>query len=138
MCGCLHLHRSDIVMATEKIDKPEDFINSFSFHDVSLDRINIDFDSQTAKLVTPDMNWNYEGSCGYVKRPCSLIFGGATTYFIDVIDLEGVRIGDISTNLIGELILANINLNLGGGSSGRGRGRGSISFMFKTLEIADM
>ena len=125
-------------MAAEKIDKPEDFINSFSFHDVSCDRINIDFDSQTAKLVTPDMNWNYEGRYGYVKRPCSLIFGGTTAYFIDVIDLEGVRIADIRANLMGDSILANIDLNLGGGSSSRGRDHGSISFMFKTLEIADM
>ncbi|MEI9401253.1 hypothetical protein [Mesorhizobium argentiipisi] len=125
-------------MATEKIDKPEDFINSFSFHDVSLDRISIDFDSQTAKLATPDMNWNYEGSHGYVKRPCRLIFGGTTAYFIDVVDLDGVRIGDISANIMGDLISANINLNLGGGSSSWGRDHGSISFMFKTLEIADM
>jgi len=125
-------------MAAEKIDKPEDFINSFSFHDVSCDRINIDFNGQTAKLVTPDMNWNYEGRYGYVKRPCSLIFGGTTAYFIDVIDLEGVRIADIRANLMGNSILANIDLNLGGGSSSQGRDHGSISFMFKTLEIADM
>ena len=125
-------------METEKIDRPEDFINSFSFHDVSCDRINIDFNGQTAKLVTPDMNWNYEGRYGYVKRPCSLIFGGTTAYFIDVIDLEGVRIADIRANLMGNSILANIDLNLGGGSSSQGRDHGSISFMFKTLEIADM
>ncbi|QPC94178.1 hypothetical protein [Mesorhizobium sp. INR15] len=125
-------------MATEKIDKPEDFINSFSFHDVSLDGITIDFDSQTATLITPDMNWNYEGDQGYVKRPCRLIFGGTTAYFIDVVDLEGVRIGDISANIIDEFILVNINLNLGGGSSSWGRDRGSISFMFKTLEVDDM
>ncbi|RUU14323.1 hypothetical protein EOD23_01390 [Mesorhizobium sp. USDA-HM6] len=125
-------------MATEKIDKPEDFINSFSFHDVILDSINIDFDSQTAKLITPDMNWNYEGTYGYVKRPCALIFGGTTAYFIDVIDLEGVIIGSASANIRGGSILANINLNLGGGSSSWGRDRSSISFMFKTLEIVDM
>lgn len=125
-------------MATEKIHKPEDFINSFSFHDVRLDGINIDFDSQTAKMITPDMNWSYEGIDGYIKRPCRLIFGGAISYFIDVNDLEGVRIGNISANIIGTSILANINLNLGRGSSSWGQDRGSIIFMFKTLEIDDM
>ncbi|TPI49780.1 hypothetical protein FJW05_01510 [Mesorhizobium sp. B2-9-1] len=103
-----------------------------------MDRISIDFDNQTVGLITPDMNWSYEGGYGYVKRPCTLIFGVVTAYFIDVVDLEGVRIGGITANIIGDSILANINLNLGGGSSSWGQDRGSISFMFKILEIADM
>ncbi|TPL82846.1 hypothetical protein FJ950_21110 [Mesorhizobium sp. B2-3-14] len=123
-------------MATEKIENPENFINSFSFHDVNLDRINIDFDIQTAELVTPDMNWNYEGRYGYVKRPCRLIFGCVTGYLINVTDLEGVRIDSMSANINEGYILANIKLNLGRGDFGSELDH--ISFKFKTLEVVDM
>lgn len=124
-------------MNAESIINPNDFINAFVFHDVRIDRINIDFDAQTAELVAEDLNWNYEGSHGYIQRPCTLRFLGVSSYFIDLIDLEGIRIDDMKAELVSDEIQVFIYLNLGGGKNSWGSERSSLSLVFRALEIVD-
>ena len=124
-------------MKAELIDKPIDYLNSFSLHDVRIENIKIDVNAKTMEIAVVDLNWNYEGSGGYLSRPCSIVFRGAIAYFIDILDLEGIRIDHNLARLVDGLAHVDIHLNAGGGDLSWERRRSSISIKFESMEIRD-
>ena len=124
-------------MATEDIIDPEKFFKSFSLHDVGIEGINLDFESQSVEIKVEDLNWNYEGSPEYKERPCSIFFNDVVRHSVDIMDTEGIVIGRASSKGIDGLYQVELDLRLGGGDNSWGKGRSSIEFTFKTMKIVD-
>jgi hypothetical protein len=124
-------------MSVEKIGDPQSFMNSFSLHDVRIEKINLDFDSQSVEIIVEDLNWNYEGLPNYVERPCSITFEGVVAFFLDVLNIEGLRIHRNQAQVVDGLIRVDFDLNIGGGDSSWGKDRSSISLTFESMKIVD-
>ena len=124
-------------MAIDKIPDPVAFFNSFSLHDVNIERINLDFVTQTAEFATPDLNWNYESGPDHIQRPCLIRFLGTKSYMIDVDEWEGVRISHVEATPIAEAFGVEIHLSLGVGEKSWKSGQCSIRFVFDALEMVD-
>jgi hypothetical protein len=124
-------------MPVEIIDDPLTYLNSFSLHDVRVHKISLCFESQTVEFVVEDLNWNYEGSPGYIEKPCSIIFEGVVGHFIDILDLEGVRFDQNRASAVNGLTRVEFDLNEGGGDSSWGKDRSSICLTFKSMKIVD-
>jgi hypothetical protein len=127
----------EVKVAIEKISDPEIFFNSFSLHDVRLESLKLDFLDQSAVLKFNDLNWNYERMPGYVERPCSIVLEGVIAHFVDISDIEGIRIDHNEARAVDGLTRVDFDLNIGGGDSSWGTDRSSISLTFKTMKIVD-
>lgn len=124
-------------MKIEDITDPIYFLNSFSMHDVRIENISIDLSQQIFEFYTDDLNWNYDGSPDYKMRPCTVLFLGVLSYFLDVLDLTGVIIGQNHAHMVGDLIQVDFDLSTGAGDLSWNNGRSSISLQCHSMRIVD-
>jgi hypothetical protein len=114
------------------VEDPVGFFASIGLHDVRIDALTLDVDSETLRFAICDLFWNMERTDEYPGRfPCTLVFADVHALFLDVEVWDGLRIDDHeiapSSAKPGYLRL-DLDLNIGGGAR-------SIGFDFKSLVV---
>src|SRR5262249_33517735 len=124
-------------MGLKQIEDPTDFLGrSGNLHDVRVESIEFDVDTQTLRLALNDINASFSDTPEYQGfRATTLIFGGVLSCVLDLETSEGVRISHASISAQGPRFRLEMDLNLGGGFLTGGRA--SIAADFESLRTSD-
>lgn len=65
------------------VDDPRMFLEELGeLHDVRIQRVAYDVGQNLIDIDVHDLNWNFEGYPGYLRRPANLIFTGVAAFGI--------------------------------------------------------
>ena len=127
-------------MATSVISSPIEYIEKLGkLHDVRIERVLVDIESDTLCLTVEDLNAVFSDLPEYPgKKRCSLIFNEIRNVSVDITTFDGVRISNFEIERHDALWSGDFFLNDGGGVRSWGNNHSSIQLVFRELHIEDL